>query len=165
MGYCRGRINPWRISGPTNIGSATCEVLSNLIISGDPETFRETKANDDVVDMLKKFWEVEEVGRKIENHPSTEIHEERISFNGRFYETGLPWKENSVPSSSNYRMCETRLQSLHRKLKNEPVLLHEYDKIIQEELQANIIEQVPESHCSTDDNQESVHFSPHHAVI
>ena len=50
-------------------------------------------------------------------------------------------------------------------LKNEPVLLQRYDKIIQEQLQANIIEQVPESYCSTDDNQESAYFSPHHAVI
>ena len=45
----------WILPGPTNTGSAKYEVVSNLIISGDPEAFCETKANDDVVDMLKKF--------------------------------------------------------------------------------------------------------------
>ena len=44
-------------------------------------------------------------------------------------------------------------------------MLQEYDKIIEEQLQANIIEQVPESYCCTDDYQESVHFPPHLAVI
>ena len=37
---------------------------------------------------------------------------EEISFNGRHYEVGLPWKEDCMPLSNNYGMCETRLRSL-----------------------------------------------------
>ena len=62
-------------------------------------------------------------------------------------------------------MFELRLQSPHRKLKGEPELLQEYDKIIQEQLQNSIVEKVPELNCSTDQNERSVHFPPHHAVV
>lgn len=33
-----------------------------------------------------------------------------ISFNGNFYEVGLPWKHDCQPSSDNWQMCETRLK-------------------------------------------------------
>lgn len=60
-----------------------------------------------------------------------------ISFNGNFYEVGLPWKHDCQPSSDNWQMCETRLKFLHRKLKVQPALLSEYHNIIQEQERNN----------------------------
>lgn len=160
----------WILSGPTNNSSSENKVVSNLIISGETAPFNATRENDEVVDMLKKFWDVESVGKedrsKIQDNLPIETKQyEEISFNGSFYEVGLPWKENCSPTSSNYRMCESRLRSLHHKLKEEPELLREYDKIIQEQLRNNIVEKVPKSSCLNEQTEKAVHYSPHHAVV
>ena len=129
----------WLLSGPTNIPSSTNDsnVVSNLIISGEP-FLNEANDNDEIVSMLKTFWETESAGivddsmceRQV---PDITVKRNDISFNGRHYETGLPWKEDCAPTSNNYGMCVSRLRSLHHKLKNEPNLLSEYDKIIQQQ--------------------------------
>ena len=131
----------WLLSGPTNVSSSTNEsnVVSNLIISGEP-SLNEANNNDEIVSMLKTFWETDSVGivddstikRQV---PDITVKQNDISFNGRHYETVLPWKEDCAPTSNNYGMCVSRLQSLHHKLKNEPNLLSEYSKIIQQNVQ------------------------------
>lgn len=62
-------------------------------------------------------------------------------------------------------MFETRLRSLHHKLKNEPSLLHEYDKIIQEQVQTDIVEKVPNLNNENKPISKRVYYSPHHAVV
>lgn len=70
-----------------------------------------------------------------------------------------------MPCTTNYRMCETRLRSLHHKLKHEPNLLHEYDKIIQEQTRTEIVEKVPNLNNTNELNKRRVYYSPHHAVV
>ena len=62
-------------------------------------------------------------------------------------------------------MCESRLRSLHHKLKGEAELLHEYDKIIQEQLGNNIVEKAPDSSVLNEWNEKAVNCSPHYAVV
>ena len=161
----------WLLSGPTNIPSSTNDsnVVSNLIISGEP-FLNEANDNDEIVSMLKTFWETESAGivddsmceRQV---PNITVKRNDISFNGRHYETGLPWKEDCAPTSNNYGMCVSRLRSLHHKLKNEPNLLSEYDKIIQQQCETGIVERVPKSNSANELDATSVHYSPHHAVV
>ena len=110
--------------------------------------------DDELVESLKKFWESESTGildnSKIERQVPDIARQTDISFNGQHYETRLPWKEDCVPTSNNYGMCVARLQSLHHKLKNEPNLLSDYDKIIREQEQAKIVERIPEEETSSD---------------
>ena len=75
-----------------------------------------------------------------------------ISFDGRHCEVALPWKEDYFPRTNNYRMCEIRLQSLHFKLKKDPDLLRDYDKIIQEQEQTGIVERVHKEESSSTTN-------------
>ena len=58
--------------------------------------------------------------------------------------------------------CVNRLQSLQRKLLKEPELIHEYNKIIEEQLSKGIMERVA---AEKDSEEEEVHYLPHHAVI
>ena len=89
---------------------------------------------------------------------------EDIAFDGQNCEVGLPWKDSSFPVSNGYDTCSKRLQSLHRKLQADPVLLNEYNKIICDQLEAGIIERVPETSDSS--NEETrINFLPHHPVI
>ena len=55
---------------------------------------------------------------------------------------GLPLKEDLQPSMNSYRLSETRLRSLHFRLKKDPDLLRDYDKIIREQEHTGIVERL-----------------------
>ena len=161
----------WLLSGPTEeqYVHEVSEVVLNLIISGNPLLNKVNEA-DEITNMLKMFWETESIGitDDIEsaNHLSLKAKRNKeISFDGRHCEVALPWKEDCLPFTNNYRMCETRLRSLHHKLKNEPSLLHEYDKIIQEQVRTEIVEKVPNLNNANESITKRVYYSPHHAVV
>ena len=49
-----------------------------------------------------------------------------------------------------------------KRLYQEPIILHEYDTVIKEQIRQGIVEAVensPEEHCN------GVHFLPHHAIV
>jgi len=50
-------------------------------------------------------------------------------------------------------------------LKKDPDLLRDYDRIIQEQEQAGIVERVPEEETTSNVDKGQVYYSPHHAVI
>ena len=161
----------WLLSGPTGEQHvhANSNVVSNLVISGEP-VLNEVNQVDEITNLLKQFWETESIGIKGDlnsaNHSPIEAkRNEEISFDGRHYEVSLPWKEDCLPRTNNYRMCETRLRSLHHKLKGEPNLLHEYDKIIQEQARTEIVERVPKLNDANKLNTKGIYYSPHHAVV
>ena len=85
---------------------------------------------------------------------------DNISFNGTRYSVQLPWKEGHRELPSNYATSKTRLKSLLGRLRNEPEILREYDKVIREQLKAGVIERVYQS-----DEGGMVHYLPHQAVI
>ena len=60
-----------------------------------------------------------------------------------WYETGLLWKTGQAPPN-NKSGSLGRLSSLVRRLRHNPQLLDQYDEIIQEQLQQQIIEEVKE---------------------
>ena len=140
-----------------------------LIISGASESLP-YQSNDEIVTVLRKFWETDSIG--IKDNRDVEEKTEAITseivkpvFKENHYEVSLPWKENYSPSSTNYRLCEIRLRSLHHKLKNEPNLLHDYHEIIKDQERKGIVERVEEPTSATEQSLKRVHYSPHHAVI
>ncbi len=62
----------------------------------------------------------------------------------------------------NYQLSKTRLESLLRRLKSTPELLRQYDQVIQEQLEVNIIEPVSNEDVSP---PTKVHYLPHRAVL
>ena len=159
----------WILSGPaSDLSSRGDNVSSHLCISGSPHSI---EGNDEIVSVLRRFWETDSIG--IENdhdvHQAKLIEKEIVKpvFNDEdnHYEVGLPWKEDYLPSSSNYRLCETRLKTLHYKLKNESNLLSDYHQIIKDQEIKGVVERVDESNNPSSQSQTRVHYSPHHAVI
>ena len=66
------------LSGPTHSSSYETKVVSNLIISGEPFSLNEATENDEIVDMLKTFWETESVwntGRRDDRTTSSQRNE------------------------------------------------------------------------------------------
>ena len=155
----------WLLSGPLHDHSSTGVVTSNLIISGGCDAMFEEQ-NDELVESLKKFWETESVGIIPEDQSlPADKRKPDIHFNGHQYEIGLPWKEDLQPSTNSYRLSESRLRSLHFKLKKDPDLLRDYDRIIREQEQTGIVERVPEEETASNVDKGQVYYSPHHAVI
>ena len=164
----------WVLSGQTELtnepGVRRKESSANLVISSQTEDFLDDNVpqNDQLVDCLKQFWETEAIGiadgddLKTNSVPNNFI--EDIAFDGQNYEVGLPWKDSSFPVSNGYDTCSKRLQSLHRKLQADPVLRNEYNKIICDQLETGIIERVPETSDSSNE-EKRINFLPHHPVI
>ena len=85
---------------------------------------------------------------------------------GDRYEVRLPFKETHPPLPDSYQLSKTRLESLVRRLKSNPELLRQYDQVIQEQLQVNIIEPVSnEERFTKKDSPRRIHYLPHRAVL
>ena len=56
------------------------------------------------------------------------------------YEVALSWSENMPTLPSNYEVCVSRLNSFVKHLKREPEVFEQYDNVIQDQIQNNIIE-------------------------
>lgn len=111
---------------------------------------------------MKGFWELKGPS-EADDCTANEGFIEDIAIDGRNY-TKSPWKGGRFHESDGYNTCYNRLPSLHRKLRADPALLNEYDKIIRQQLEGGIIEQVR----STREPAESgnrVNYLPHHPVI
>jgi hypothetical protein len=74
---------------------------------------------------------------------------------------GLPWKRAHKPLPSNYDNSLKRLNGQLRRLRQQPEVLKEYDKISSGQLQQGIIESVTELKRPG----ERVHYLPHDTVI
>ena len=117
---------------------------------------------DPLIDTLKQFWETESIGIK-EITKSPDGFNGQVRFNRQRYEVLLPWRDNHPAISNDYELyCVNRLKSLQRKLLKEPELIREYNQIIEEQLSKGIVEEVA---AEKDNENEDVHYLPHHAVI
>ena len=140
-------------------------ISSNLVIQGHCETLavKNTKS-DELVDNLKRFWEIDSMGTNDDENENKE-HEflKDIDFVNKRYQVRLPWVVNELmpPLPEDYNLCKGRLNSLLFRLRKDPDLLKQYDAVFQEQLSTGIIEIVPESEYQ----DKNVHFIAHQPVI
>ena len=156
----------WLLSGPLNVFNSGNLTVCNVIVSGDCKDSKSTDT-DQLVGLLKKFWEVEAIG--ITNDSShTDSQFLSIEFTEGHYEVTLPWKEGHLHFSDHFLLSLNRLRLLHRRLLKDPQLLSEYNHIIQDQLKRGIIEKVPQPDVEPRASQQGsdlIHYLPHHAVI
>ena len=78
------------------------------------------------------------------------------------YEVSLPWKEHHPLLPDNYEVAVSRLNSVVKRLRRNPELLAEYNRIIEEQSSKGIISEV-------DSNSEikvgRLHYLPHRPLI
>ena len=86
---------------------------------------------------------------------------ETITFKGGRYQVALPWKEFHKPLPDHYQLSLKQLWGLLRRLRQNPTVLQEYDRIIQDQLKKGIVEPVSEKSPATN----RLHYLPHHAVV
>ena len=127
--------------------------------SGIPAQIDEVLQNQ-----VNRFWELESIG--IVDKESDSVHDEfkrsLIFENGR-YTAKLPFKEQHSILPDNFKLSATRLDNQLKHLKQLPHILKEYNKIITDQLESGIIEELnPLMDCP---EQGNVHYLPHHPVI
>ena len=67
---------------------------------------------------------------------------ETLKYDQRRYTVSWPWKEDCPDLPENRALALGNLRSLVSQMKNNPVLIQEYDEIIEDQLYKGIIEQV-----------------------
>ena len=86
---------------------------------------------------------------------------ETVRFKGPRYEVQLPWRQDHDVLADNYQQSLTRLGALLSRLKRDPDVCREYDKIIKDQLETGVLEHVSEDvplpGCA--------YYMPHHAVV
>ena len=148
----------WVLSGPMERGgrcSAANVVTTQVMRAG-------VSVEERLDDQLRRFWEVESVGEHSDDDVIRKF-EKDITFNGNRYVTKLPFKPNHEFLPDNYRLCESRLAKLRKRLSSNPQLLSDYDKIFQSYQKDGIIEIVDESEIMTEPG--AVHYLPHRPVV
>ena len=168
----------WLIAGPVNNSDQNGNVYfnaTNLIIDGihgesEMSLNYERVEQDELVDTLKKFWEIEELG--IRKFPEKERQPDATQSSEflreiEFKEIGLPWKQiDDKPLPNDFQLSLDRLNSLYSRLEKDPEILAEYTPIIDEQIKLGIVEYVPEEKQTREFiEQNNVQFLPHFAVI
>ena len=120
-----------------------------------------TVGNEETEAVLRSFWELESLGIQESSDSVYDHFISSISLKEKRYEVSLPWREYHEPLLDNYELSFKRLQSLLRRLKQNPAILKEYDAIIHDQLDKGIVEKVGQP----DDMPGRIHYLPHHAVI
>ena len=159
----------WLLSGPLSSIDYHNITSTNLIITYTDGSMASTN-DDELIHSLKGFWEIEAVGitDTLAVQSSTDQFLDHKTFTGDRYEVSLPWKEGPLNFSDHYILSLNRLRSLHRSLLKDPLILNEYDRILQEQLSKGIIERVPESQGMSNYPQQicnMIHYLPHHGVV
>jgi len=97
-----------------------------------------SSVDEDVNDVLKKFWEIETVDRipqtmNRKDEQVIELMRECTQYDeeNERYEVPIPWKENKSELSSNYEMAVKRLESTEKRLKKDPELEKTYRETIE----------------------------------
>eukprot|EP00794_Sanderia_malayensis_P017243 gene17243-biopygen14837 len=148
----------WVLSGPLKGKNSVSSFDNNVdLIINAMRVSSEVKPDVDF--NVHKLWDLDSIGIR-ERDPVHELTLDNISFTGKRYSVGLPWKagQNNLPS--NYNISLLRLNNQVRKLKQTPDVLQKYEDVIQQQVHDGIIEQVSELEPAG-----KVHYLPHRAVV
>ena len=108
---------------------------------------------------LQSFWELESLEIKQPDRCVFTEFEEKIQYKGGRYEVSLPWRD---VHPDNYQLALKRLKGLQRRLQQQPTLLHDYNAIIQDQIEQSVVELVDGGESS---DGHPTHYLPHHAVV
>ena len=121
--------------------------------------------NSGVNETLKRFSELESIGiaeiERIEEERAVADFNRGLNFDGHNYEVRLPWKRDPPKLESNYAQALRRLESVERKLRQDPVKAKAYKAAINEYVEKGFAEEVLDQ---SDDNG-TVRYLPHLAVL
>ena len=126
----------WILSGPAQVkeAPALCSTFVTHVLRVDGLC-----SNKRLEKELHAFWDIESLGITENESIVQGQFKSHVSFQDGRYVVALPWKDSCLPLPNNYRLSLRRLNSLFKRLKDTPDLLHKYDAIIREQLDLGIV--------------------------
>ena len=112
-------------------------------------------------EQLQAFWELEALGIQKEGKTLYDDSTRAVKFENERYKVSLMWKECHDLLPDNYQLSVNQLQGLLHHLRQDPAVLREYDRIIQDQLTKGIIETISPDETTP----ETTYYLPHHAVV
>ena len=92
-----------------------------------------------LTEQVSHLWDIESIGiRNVQDVHKSFI--ENVSFQNGRYSVSLPFEEYVQDIPDNYNLSLVRLNSLVKRLHEEPEVLEQYDKYVQEKLDSGIVE-------------------------
>uniref|UniRef100_A0A1X7UFU4 Uncharacterized protein n=1 Tax=Amphimedon queenslandica TaxID=400682 RepID=A0A1X7UFU4_AMPQE len=144
----------WILSGPVSSYKQHCtNLITHVTIVDSGPTLK------DLDNRLRLFWDLESMG--VTDTEDAQFSSIIVLCDGR-YEVSLPWRDSCVSIPDNLQLCESRLHSLLKRLKQTPDTLKEYDNIIQQQLKNGIVEVLQDSPTQI---QDRIHYLLYNAVI
>lgn len=142
-------------------------IVAGRIDERNNKTFKCNLMQNETELDLKCFWDLEELGIKddpnsVKNEKIVENFNETVRFTNNRYEINLPWIRDWRQLQDNYKIAEMRLMGLIKRMKRNNTLFEEYQKVLNEYLNLNIIERVSNSESPSD---KPVFYLPHHCVF
>ncbi|XP_054717257.1 uncharacterized protein LOC129226651 [Uloborus diversus] len=136
--------------------------------SGDSFAMK-VMVEENISKQLETFWQLENLGIESANddvscndNKTLREFEDSIRFQDGRYVVKLPWKDNFKESlENNYEVAYERFSKLCYRFQNDHSLYSEYRRVVNNYIEQNIVERVPES--SVADSPEF--YLPHRAVI
>ena len=121
--------------GWTCMGSASTQ-RSGCLQTNFTHTYfvREQQENsDEISNLLRRFWEIENYGTATEFHPLTtdekaslEKLEESIGYVDGRYQVAIPWKDDEPALPNNYEMALRRILNTEKRLLKNPEIGEAY---------------------------------------
>ena len=150
----------WCLSGPFKNKNNISE--SNVSLVSSTHVMRVACENneDQILNNLNKFWNLDSIGIKDDEQSVYENFESDIKFENQRYVVKLPVKENRPLLPDNYNVSLKRLYKLKMRLDKNENLLRSYDDIFQEQIKLGIIEEVNSSGIFN-----NVTYLPHREVV
>ncbi|XP_059217643.1 uncharacterized protein LOC131994781 [Stomoxys calcitrans] len=151
----------WVLSGPV-----TVETISSFTTKVVP------RERDDLSEILKKFWELEEVPSSVRVPPSARYCEEFYSktttrdADGR-YVVRLPFKEEfpqDISLGSSRFLALGQYTRMDRSLSKDPELQEQYNTVLNEYVSMNHMEETASEEIYSEGKYYSFYL-PHHAVV
>ena len=157
----------WVLSGP--MAEIPKSKMSSVNLNATHVLFVENSGilaqTDEVLqDQVNRFWELESIG--IVDKESDSVHEEfkrSLTFENGQYTAKLPFKEQHSILPDNFKLSATHLNNQLKRLTQLPHILKEYNKIITDQLESRIIEELNLLMDCPEPGK--VHYLPHHPMI
>ena len=109
---------------------------------------QEKREIDSTSEILKKFWEIEQIPREADINMSCEDKialqkvKSSLRWDGKRYEVEIPWKVNKKDLPNNYQMALNRLHNTEKRLLKDPKVATVYGQTIKEYLQKGYMRKV-----------------------
>ena len=161
LGWVLSGSMPYTSGADAGVNMVTTHTLK-LETSVRDDLGTDKKGDDPLLEQVKNFWELEAIGVSTQERSVHEKFLDTIHLHNGRYEVSLPWKEQHALLPDNYALAVTRLASVLKRLRRNPELFEEYNRIIEEQSSQGIISAV-DSDAPVEVGR--LHYLPHHPVV